>query len=123
MCNALDSNRTEIDPIELATKYRGKSKKEVSFCPIILDKVALSVVLVSYCVPVFAHAASHVVGCCTKVAAAYAALNVVGYHATVTAHAMLCATLGMLLQFGCCIRDLAAAAMAAPPKFQQTKSR
>ena len=33
------------------------------------------------------------------------------------------ARLGMLSQFGCCIQDAAAAAMAAPPKFPEAKSR
>ena len=57
------------------------------------------------------------------VVAAHAVLCVVGYCVTVTAHAISRAILGMLSQFGCCIRDTAAAAMAAPPKFPEAKSR
>ena len=105
LCNALESNRAEISPSELATKFRGKSKKTVSVCLVTLDKVALGVVLhvVSYCVAVSAHAASCMVGCCTRVAAAHTALHVVGYYMTVTACAISHATLGMLLHFGYCI--------------------
>ena len=33
------------------------------------------------------------------------------------------ATLGMLSQVGCCIRDAAVVAMAAPPKLPEAKSR
>ena len=36
---------------------------------------------------------------------------------------MALANLSMLSQFGYCIRDTAAAAMAAPPKFPEAKSR
>ena len=79
--------------------------------------------MVRYCTAVSAHVASCMVGCCTWVAAAHAVLLVIGYCATVSAHAILCAMLGMLSQFGCCIRDTAAAVMAAPPKFPETKSR
>ena len=76
MCNAPESNRAEIGPSELATKYRGKSKKGVSVCLVTLDKVALGIVLhvVSYCVAVSAHAALCMVGCCTRIAAAHAVL-------------------------------------------------
>ena len=59
----------------------------------------------------------------TRVAAAHAVLCMVGYYATVTACAMSCTMLGMLLHFGCCIQDAAAAAMAATPKFLEAKSR
>ena len=105
LCNALESSRAEIGPIELAKKCRGKSKKGVSVCLVTLNTVALRVVLqvVSYWVAVSAHAALHVVGCCTRVAAAHAALCVVGYYMIVTAHAMLHEMLGMLSQFGCFI--------------------
>ena len=125
MCNAPESNRAKIGPIELAIKYRGKSKKRVSICPVTLDKDAWGVVLhlVNYCVAVFAHAVSHVVGCYTRVAAAHKALHVVGYYMTVIAHTISRATLGMLLQFGYCIQDAAAAVMAAPPEFPEAKSR
>ena len=58
-----------------------------------------------------------------RVAAAHAALCVVGYYTTVTAHAKLRAMLGMLLQSGCCIQDAAAAMMAAPLKYSEAKSR
>ena len=47
----------------------------------------------------------------------------VGYYMKVTVLTMLRARLGMLSQFGCCIRDAAAAVMAAPPKFPEAKSR
>ena len=62
LCDAPESNRVEIGPIELATKCRGKSKKGVSVCLATLNKVSLDVVLhmVSYCIAVSAHAASHV---------------------------------------------------------------
>ena len=79
--------------------------------------------MLSYCVAVAACAASRMVGCCMGVAAARAALYVVGYYASVTILTMSHAMLGMLSQFGCCIRDAAAAAMAAPPKFPEAKSR
>ena len=59
----------------------------------------------------------------SRVAAAHAALYVVGYYMTVTVLPMLCTRLGMLSQVGCCIQDAAAAAMAAPPKFPEAKSR
>ena len=103
MCDAPKSNRAEIGPIELATKCRGKSKKGVFVCLVTLDKVALGVVLhvVSYCVAVYAHAASCVVGCYTRVAAVYAALHMVEYYLTVTTCSMSRTMLGMLLQFGC----------------------
>ena len=125
MCNAPNSNRAEIGPIDLATKCRGKSRKGVSVCPVTLDMVVLGVVLhvVCYCIAVSAHSASHMVGCCTRVAAAYAALCIVDYYATVTVCTILHTTLGMLLQFGCCIRDAVAAVIAAPPKFLEAKSR
>ena len=40
--------------------------------------------MLSYCVAVSARAVAHMVGCCTRVAAACAALYVVGYYKTVT---------------------------------------
>ena len=40
--------------------------------------------MLSYCVAVAAHAVSRMVGCCTGVAAARAALYVVGYYTSVT---------------------------------------
>ena len=125
LCNAPESNRAEIGPSELATKCRGKSKKRVSICPVTLDRVTLGVVLhmLSYCIAVAARAASRMVGCCTGVAAARAALYMVGYYASVTKATMSHAMLGMLLQFGYCIRDAAATAMAVPPKFLKAKSR
>ena len=79
--------------------------------------------MLSCCVAVSAHAASYVVGCCSKVAAACVVLYVVGYYMIVTVSTMLHATLGVLSQFGCCIRDTAATAMAAPPKYPEAKSR
>ena len=102
-----------------------QSKKGVSVCLVTLDKVALSVVLhmVSYSVAVSAHASSGIVGCCTRVAAAHAALCVVGYYATVIACAISHAMLGMLPPFGCCMRDAAAAKMPVPPRLLETKSR
>ena len=63
------------------------------------------------------------VGCCLKVAAACAVLYVVGYYMTVTEVPRSRTRLGMLSQVGCCIQDAAAAAMAAPPKFPEAKSR
>ena len=57
------------------------------------------------------------------VAATCAALYVVGYYALVTVSTMSYATLGILSQFGCCIRDAAAAVMAALPKFPEAESR
>ena len=72
---------------------------------------------------VTAHVVSCMVGCGKWVAATYAVISVVGYCPIVPTHAMSCATLGMLSQFGCCIRDAAAAAMAAPPKIPQGKSK
>ena len=125
LCDAPESNRAEIGPNELATKCRGKSKKGVSVCPVTLDRVALGGVVhvLSYWVAVAARAASCMVGCCTGVAAACAALYVVGYYTSVTVVTMSHATLGMLLQVGCCIQDAAAAAMAAPPKLPEAKSR
>ena len=90
MHNAPESNTAEIGPIKLAAKCRGKSKKGVSVCLVTLGKVGLGVVLHvdSYCVAVSAHAASRVVGCCMRVAAAHAVLCMVGYYMTVTARAM-----------------------------------
>ena len=90
-----------------------------------LDKVTLGVVLhvVSTRVAVFAYAESCVVGCCTRVAPAHAVLCMVSNYVTVTERAMSYTTLGMLSQFGCCIRDAEAAAMAVPPKFPEAKSR
>ena len=79
--------------------------------------------ILSYWVAVAAYAASHMGGCCMGVAAARIALYVVGYYASVTVVTMSHATLGMLLQVGCCIRDAAAAAIAAPPKLPEAKSR
>ena len=86
-----------------------KSKKGVSVYRVTLDKVVLGGVL-------------HVVRYCVVVPA-YAVLHVVGYYVTVTAHAILHSILGMLLQFGCCIQDAAAAVVVAPPKFPEAKSR
>ena len=105
LCYAPESTGAEIGPSELAIKCRGKSKKGVYVCLITLDRVALPVVLhvLSYCVAVSAHAASHMVGCCTGVAAARTVLYVVGYNMTVTVLTMSCTRLGMLSQFGCCI--------------------
>ena len=125
MHHAPESNRAEIGPSELATKWSGKSKKGVSVCPVTLDRVALGIVwhVLSCCVAVSARAASHTVGCCTRVAAACAVLYVVGYYMTVTVVPRSCTRLGMLSQVGCCIQDAAAAAMAAPPKFPEAKSR
>ena len=125
MCNAPESNRAEIAPIELTTKLKGKSKKEASVCLVTLEKVALGVVLhvVSYCIAASAHAASRMAVCCIKVAAAHAVLCVVGYYMTVTAHTLSPAILGILSQFGCCMQDVAAARMVAPPKCPKTKSR
>ena len=82
MCNGAESSRAEISPIELAIKFKGKSKIGVSVCLVTLEKVALGGVLhvIRYCIAVFAHAA----------------LYVIGYYMTVTACAILQATLGML---------------------------
>ena len=79
--------------------------------------------MLSYWVAVAACAASHIVGCCTGVAAARAVLYMVGYYASVTVLTMSHAMWGMLSQVGCCIGDAAAAAMAAPPKLPEAKSR
>ena len=79
--------------------------------------------MLSCYIAVSACAASCMFGCCTGVAATYAVLYVVGYYASVTVLIMLQAMLGMLLQFGCYIRDAAATVMAAPPKFPEAKSR
>ena len=79
--------------------------------------------MLSYCVAAAARAASRMVGCCTGVAAACAVLYVVGYCASVTVLTMSDTMLGMLSQFGYCIRDAAAAAMAAPPNLPEAKSR
>ena len=57
------------------------------------------------------------------VAIARAVLYMVVYYVKVTVLTMLHTRLGMLLQFGCCIQDAAAAAMATPPKFPEAKSR
>ena len=70
-----------------------------------------------------ARAASHVVGCCLRVAATCVVLYMVGYNTTVTVVPRSCTRLGMLSQVGCCIQDAAAAAMAASPKFPEAKSR
>ena len=125
LCDAPESSRAEIGPSELATKWSGKSKKGVSVCPVTLDRLALGIVLheLSCCSAVAARAASHMVGCCTGVAATCAVLYVVGYYTSVTVSTMLHAMLGMLLQFGYCIWDAAAAVMAAPLKFPEAKSR
>ena len=87
--------------------------------------VALRIVLheLSYCVAVAICAASRMAGCCTGVAATCAALYVIGYYTSVTVSTILHAILGRLSQFGCCIRDAAGAAMAAPPKFPEAKSK
>ena len=121
MCNKLESNRAEIDPSELATKCRAKSKKGVSIWLVTLDKVTLGGVfhVVRYCVAVSAHVASCVANSCTWVEAAHAALCMMGFCVTVTKRAIL----GMLLQFGCCIQDAAAVVIAAPPKSPEAKSR
>ena len=58
-----------------------------------------------------------------RVAAACAALYVVGYYVTVAVVPRLRTRLGMLSQVGFCIQDAAAAAMATPPKFPEAKSR
>ena len=79
--------------------------------------------MLSYWVAVAARAASCMVGCCTGGAAARAELYMAGYYASVTVLIMSHAMLGMLSQFGCCIRDTTAAAMAAPPKLPEAKSR
>ena len=79
--------------------------------------------VLSYCVAVAARAASHMVGCYMGVAVTCTALYIVGYFASVTVSTILHAMLGMILQFGCCIQDAAAAAMAAPTKFPEAKSR
>ena len=125
LCDAPEFNRAEIGPSELATKCRGKSKKGVSVCPVTLDRVALGGVLhmLSYWLAVAGRVASCMVGCCMGVAAACAALYVVGYYTSVTVLAMSHAKLGMLSQVDCCIRDPAAAAMTAPPKLPEAKSR
>ena len=124
LCDAPESNRAEINRSELATKCRGKSKKGVSVCLVTLDRVALGIEwqVINCCVAVSAHAASCVVGCCSKVAAC-AVLYVVGYYMTVTEVPRSRTRLGMLSQVDCCIQDAAAAAMAAPPKFPEPKSR
>ena len=60
LCDAPESNRAEIGPSELATKYRGKSKKGVSVCPVTLDRVALGIewYVLSCCVAVSARCSS-----------------------------------------------------------------
>ena len=125
LCDAPESNRAKIGRSELATKCSSKSKKGVSVCTVILNRVALGGVLhmLNYWVAVAARSASHMVGCCMGVAAAHAVLYMVGYYASVTVLTMSHTTLGMLLQVGCCIRDAAAAVMAAPPKLPEAKSR
>ena len=124
LCDAPESNRSEIGPIELATECSGKSKKGVTVCPVTLDKVALDLVLhmVSYCVAVSAHTALCVVGCYMRVPAAHAALCMVGYYMTVLVYTISHATLVMLSQFGYCKLDVAAVTIAAPPKFPQAMS-
>ena len=111
-------SRAKIGPSELATKCKGKNKKGVSVCLVTLYRIALGVVLhmLRYCVAVSALAVSHMVGYCMGVAVACAAPYVVGYYVTVTACSMSNAMLGMLSQFGYCIRDTAAAVIARPPK-------
>ena len=79
--------------------------------------------MLSYWVAVAAHAASRMVGCCMGVAAARAALYMVGYYTSVTVLTMSHTMLGMLSQVGCCIQDAAAAAIAASPKLPEAKSR
>ena len=95
LCDATESNRADIGPSELATKCRGKRQKGVSVCPVTLDRVALGGVvhMLSYWVAVAARAASHMVGCCMGIAAACAALYMVGYYASVTVLTMSHATL------------------------------
>ena len=79
--------------------------------------------MLSCCVAVAACAASCMVGCCTGVAAARTVLYVVGYYVSMTVLTRSHATLGILSQFGCCIQNTAAAAMAALPKVPEAKSR
>ena len=57
------------------------------------------------------------------VAAAHTVLYMVGYCASVTVLTMSHAMMGMLSQFGYCMQDAAAAAMVAPPKLPEAKSR
>ena len=125
LCDAPESNRAEIGSSELATKWSGKSKMGVSVCPVTLNRIALGIEwhVLSCCVAVSACAASHMVGCCMREAAACAALYDVGYYVTVTVVPRLHSRLGMLLQVGCCIQDAEAAVMAAPPKYPEAKSR
>ena len=103
---------------------QGQEQKGASVCLVTLHKVARGVVLhvVSYCIVVFSHAALRMAGCCTRVAAAHAALCVVGYYMTVTACIISHTKLGMLSQFGCCIQDAATGAIAASLKFPEAKS-
>ena len=102
---------------------QGKSKKGVSVCIATLNNVTLGVVLhmISNCVAVSAHA--RLVGCCTRVAAAYAALCMVVYYVTVTVHAMSCTIFGMLSQFGCLHARCSSCCNTALPKFPEAKSR
>ena len=79
--------------------------------------------MLSYCVAVAARAASRMVGCCIGVAAACAVLYIIGYYISVTTSTMLHAMLGMLSQFGCCIRDTAATSIAVAPKLPEAKFR
>ena len=90
-----------------------------------METVAFDIVLhvLSYCIAVSARAVLCMVGCYIGVAAACIVLYVVGYYVTVSVLTMSHERLGMLLQFGCCIQDAAAAVMAAPPKFPEFKSR
>ena len=105
LCDAAESNRAEIGPIEFTTKQSGKSKKGVPVCWVTLDRVTLGVVshVQSYYIIASACAVSCMVGCCTGLAAACAVLYMVGYYATVTVQIMLCIRWGMLSQFGYCI--------------------
>ena len=90
-----------------------------------MNSIALGIVLhvLNYSTAVSACAASFMFGCCTRLAAVHAVLCIVDYYAAVTAHAMVHAMLGMLLQFGCCIQDAAATVMEASLKIPEVKSR
>ena len=57
------------------------------------------------------------------VAATCTVLYVFGYYTSVIVLTMLHTMLDTLPQFGYCIQDAAAAAIAAPPKFPEAKSR
>ena len=63
------------------------------------------------------------VGYCTRVLAACTAVYMVGYYVTVTVVPRSCTRLGMLSQVGCYIQHAAAAAIMAPPKSPEAKSR